>query len=202
MFAGAHRWKADMWKNVVLKQIQVKDVLLGQTEVKGYFDIANTWKDDWWSINDPFREWETSTEHWFGFLHLTIYYRHACIGSPYTLRETRQTTAYKIPVAACSFWGLTSGWLMSLVVFLPGVGLLKGLDCSCWFLFGVCLLRGLVYTAESYLVFARGLNCWERRSSLPSKNYCWEGLLPPYPNNFSLPLPLLGGRLEERLNPY
>jgi hypothetical protein len=57
-------------------------------------------------------------------------------------------------------------------------------------------------TAKSYLVFATGLNYWERWLSLSSKNYCWTGSFPPSPNNFSLPLPLLRGRFEERLNPY
>jgi hypothetical protein len=37
---------------------------------------------------------------------------------------------------------------------------------------------------------------------LPPKNYCWTGPLPPYLNNFSLLLPLLGDGLEERLNPF
>ena len=56
--------------------------------------------------------------------------------------------------------------------------------------------------AELYLVFATGLDCWERRMILPPKNYCWTDPSPPYPDNLSLPLPLLGGRLEKRLNPY
>lgn len=53
--------------------------------------------------------------------------------------------------------------------------------------------------AESYLVFAMRLKCCQRRLSSPPKK-CWTGPLPSYPNKFSLPLPLLCGGLEERLN--
>lgn len=37
--------------------------------------------------------------------------------------------------------------------------------------------------ADSYLVFALGQNCWQRRLSFPSKNYCWTSPLPLYPSN-------------------
>jgi hypothetical protein len=56
--------------------------------------------------------------------------------------------------------------------------------------------------AESYVMFATRLNCWERKASSPPKNYCWTGPLPPLSNNFSLLLPLLDGGLEERWNSY
>jgi hypothetical protein len=36
---------------------------------------------------------------------------------------------------------------------------------------------------------------------LTPKNYFKTSLLPLCPNNFSLPLSLMGGRLEKRLNP-
>jgi hypothetical protein len=69
-------------------------------------------------------------------------------------------------------------------------------------LVSVCLEDWMFAAAKLYLLFAMGLNWWQRRSSFPPKNYCWMGPLPPYPNNFSLLLPLLGGGQEERLNPY
>lgn len=56
--------------------------------------------------------------------------------------------------------------------------------------------------AELYLVFATELNCCPRRSRSSPKNYCLTSPRPLYPNNFSLPLPLLGGGLEERFSPY
>jgi len=85
------------------------------------------------------------------------------------------------------------GGFFRIELQLPGVCLLKGLDCSCWFMSGVCLPRGPVCSCWSCLVFATGLNCCLRRSSLPPKSYSWTDPLPPYPNKFSLPLLLLGG---------
>ena len=50
---------------------------------------------------------------------------------------------------------------------------------------GSCLVSACLEdwsaAAELYLVFALGLDCWQRRLSSPPKNYCWTGPLPPYP---------------------
>jgi hypothetical protein len=113
------------------------------------------------------------------------------------LRETHPRTASEVSAAAFLFSGLASDQLASLVVssglnyscwFVPGVCLPRGLDSGCQFLCCICLHRGLVCSCwdHTYLVFAMGLQCWERRSSLPPRIYCWTGPLPPYPNNCSL----------------
>ena len=111
-----------------------------------------------------------------------------------TLRETRPKTAHEVPEVACRLCGLTSGWLVSQVIELqlPGV---------CWKDWtaapGSCLLCPCLEdwsaAAELYLVFAMGLNC------SPLKNGCWTDPIPPSPNNFSLPLPLLGREEVETL---
>jgi hypothetical protein len=65
----------------------------------------------------------------------------------------------------------------------------KGLNCSCWFVFGVCFWTKLLIS-------------WQWRLDPHPKNYFLSGLLPLCPNNFSPPLPLVGGGLEEKLNIY
>jgi hypothetical protein len=89
------------------------------------------------------------------------------------LRETCPRTAFEVPTAACLFYC----WLVSLVVlsglnyscwFVPGVCLPRGLDSSCWFMCGDCL-EGWSAAAESYLVFATGLNCCLRRWAHPQR---------------------------------
>lgn len=97
------------------------------------------------------------------------------------LRELLPRTAHEIPVDACCFLCIISGCWQALWVssglnyscwFMPGVHLQKGLDCSCWFVCGICLPRYMCGVclledsstgAELFLVFATGLNCWERK---------------------------------------
>jgi hypothetical protein len=55
--------------------------------------------------------------------------------------------------------------------------------------------------AESYLVFAMGLNCCQEDQARPQRTVAKQVHF-PQPNNLSLPLPLLGGGIEQRLNPY
>lgn len=129
-----------------------------------------------------------------------------------SLRETHSTTACEVPKAACRFCSRPStGWRESLVV-PSGLNYHCGscLVSACWedwsVAAGPCLesacLENWSAATESYLVFAMGLNCCPTRSSSLPENYCWTDPLAPYPNNFSLPLSLLGGGREERLNPY
>jgi hypothetical protein len=77
-------------------------------------------------------------------------------------RKTHPRTAHEVPTAACHFHGLVSGPLASLVVF-PGLNY-SSLVSAC--------LEDWSAAAQLYLVFVTGLNRQERRSSLPSKNYC------------------------------
>jgi hypothetical protein len=188
--------KANTWKTVFLKQ----------TQVQGCLVVADTWKDTWWRSNkygptDSGRgalslDLVCSISLFFTKdLHVLFCFTVHCwaqlVISP-TLRETCPRTAWEGLATACCFWGLASGQLVSLAVSL-------GLNYSC--LVSACW-KDWPAAAELYLVFAMGLNCCQRRSSSPPKNYWWIGLLPPYPNNFSLPLPLLAGGLEEKLNSY
>ena len=86
---------------------------------------------------------------------------------------------------------------------LPGVCLLKGLACSCWFVCGVCLPRGLICSGLHHIwCLLRDWTAAQEDWDHPPENYCGTGPLPPYPDNFSLPLPLLSSGIEERLNPY
>jgi hypothetical protein len=136
------------------------------------------------------------------------------IGSPYIHIELNLWIERNLPKNC--LWGSCSSLLFLWPCFRPvGEAVSSGLNYS-WLVSacrkdwtvgaGLCLVSASredwTATAESYLVFARRLDCCQRRSSLRPKNYCWTGLLPPYPNNFSLPLPLLGSRLEQRLSSY
>ena len=91
----------------------------------------------------------------------------------------------EVPAAACRFHGLALGHLVSIVVS-------SGLNYSClvsacwkdWTVAaGSCVVSACLEdwsaAAESSLVFATGLNCWQRRSSSLPKNYCWTGSLSP-----------------------
>ena len=76
------------------------------------------------------------------------------------LRETGQRTSGEVPVAACQFHSLASGPLVSLAASL-------GLNySSCSFVASVWP-EDRTAAAKLGLVFAMGLNCWQRRLSLP-----------------------------------
>ena len=125
------------------------------------------------------------------YMHVSVRLTWCCWGQLVVqpLREVCPRSAHEVPETAWHFLSLTLGMLLSL---------LSGLDRSCWFVPGVSLMIGLMIAAsscvlsacledwsaaaESYLVFATGLNCWERRSNSLPKNYCWTS---PLPNNFS-----------------
>jgi hypothetical protein len=122
-------------------------------------------------------------------VHLTWHYWAQLVISP-TLRETHPRTAPEVCVEACCFCSLLLGWLASLPV--SSVLNYSCLVSVCWKDWTVVTSSGLEsdwledWSAadELYLVLAKGLNCYTRRSSLPPKNYCWTGPLPLYPNNF------------------
>jgi hypothetical protein len=65
------------------------------------------------------------------------------------LRETQQRTSCEFPKASCCFQAL--GQLASLAVS-------SGLNCLCWLVCGDCRVDWTA-SADSYLVFAMGLNC-------------------------------------------
>jgi hypothetical protein len=201
---------ANTWKTVFLKQ----------TQVKGCLDIANAWNDAWWK-NTNITPQTVGEEHWalvwFAGPHYsspTIYMIWFALHSVIELvvmkplREIQPRTACEVPEVACHLQSLASGLLESLVqVFFKLYSLnywtIVCLVSAClkvWIVAaGSCLVS---VAARLYLVFATELNCCQRKASLPPKNYYWTGPFPPNPNNFSLPLPLLSGGLEERLNPY
>lgn len=185
-FAGSHRWK---------------DVLLKQTKERMSFWSGHRWKDvllyqtgertwDEGSIN--MTPQTVGDKHWALVCSASLFFAndiHVLVHLTYLCWvQLVVTPTLLLP-------SIASRQLVSLAIsselnyscwFLPGVYLPRGLDCSCWFIYDVCY----------------GMNYCQRRSSSPAKNYCWAGLLPPYPNNFSLPLLLLAGGLEERLDPY
>ena len=85
---------------------------------------------------------------------------------------------------------------------LPGVCLLKGLDCSCWFVPGVSLPRGMICSCLIIFGVCYGNELLSKKIKFVPKELLLIRSTSPYPNNFSLGLPLLDGRLEERLNRY
>ena len=127
-----------------------------------------------------------------------------------TLRETRPRTAHEFPAAVATSAALPqANW--------QAWWFLQDWSKASWYQLafsrkdwtvaaGSCLesacLENWSAAAESYLVFATGLNCFPRRLSSCPKNYGWTGPLPPCINNVSFLRPLLGGGLKERLNPY
>ena len=151
-----------------------------------------------------------STEHWsliktsmYWFaLHSIHCWAQLVVMPP--LRETHPGTAHEVLAVVCRFWDCTSGQLVSLV--LVGTWNRPAERTELYVAASSCVvstcLEDWSAAAESYLVFAGGWNYCQGRWSSPPKNYCWTVLLPPYPNNFSLPLPLLGGGIEEKLDPY
>jgi hypothetical protein len=97
-------------------------------------------------------------------------------------------------VASCRFCGLTLGCLASLAVLSR-----LNYNCADPWVVSDCL-EDWSAAAVSHLVLATGLNGYQRSKLVP-KELLQTGPLPPYPKNFSLPLPLLGGVLEKRLRP-
>ena len=136
--------KADTWRNISLKQIQVK----------GCFDIANMWKYKYnptesrrWALN--FDVVCSALVFFTKDMHVLVRLIHHCwaqlvITQP--LRETCLRTACEVPEAAFCFCSLIPGQVVRLLVssgltnrcLMSDVSLLKGLDYSCWFVYGVC----------------------------------------------------------------
>ena len=170
-FAGAHRWK---------------DVLLKQTCERLFSWSRPRWKDvllqtceracDEGVYVCPHRQWE---EHralvWSVLPHYSSLKTCMYWFSLFSSTCDNTTTERNLPKScsrgscgSCCFRGLTSGQQASLAVS-------SGLNYSC--LVSACL-EDWSAAAQLYLVFVTGLNRQERRSSLPSKNYCWTGPLP------------------------
>jgi hypothetical protein len=141
-----------MWKNVFLKQ----------TWVKGCFDIADMWKDVWWrSINMTPQTvggehwalvWFASTcysslLHWVLFCRTPscILLRFAC-GSTTIERNSPKNSWWDSHSFLLLQWPQASGWALGFprdgmnysCLFMCGICLVRGLDCICWFAFGVC----------------------------------------------------------------
>ena len=86
-------------------------------------------------------------------MHLLVLLSYCCWAQlvvMLSLRETHPRTAHKVPAAAClppqphcRLVGEPGGFFR-IELQLPGVCVLKGLDCSCWFVPGICLPRGLL----------------------------------------------------------
>jgi len=101
--------------------------------------------------------------------------------------ETHQRTSRGIPAASTDSverpGSVPSGWNCCCALMWC---LLRGLDCSCWFVFGVCYWTKL----------------WTTKIGIAPKELFLKRSTSPYPNNLSFPLSLVGGRVEGRLNPY
>jgi hypothetical protein len=69
---------------------------------------------------------------------------------------------------------------------MPVICLLRGLVCRCYVLLGVCY----------------GTELLPMKMGLTPRELLLNRSIFPDPNNFSLPLLLLGGGLEEKLSPY
>jgi hypothetical protein len=115
------------------------------TQVKGCVAIANMWKDTWCSERIqiwPHRQWEL--KYWFALLHLASHHQwHACIVSPYiALLSSACGDAIEICSPENFLWGscgfLMLPWQPRACWPLASLGLSSGLNCSCWFLCGVC----------------------------------------------------------------
>ena len=110
------------------------------------------------------------------------------------LREILQKTAREVPVAACYFHGL--GLVGELCGFFR-----TGPTLPVWFVCGICCQR-LDCSCWFELVFAMGLNCEKEDCVHPQRPIAEQAHFPHILNNSPLPLPLLGGGLEERLSVY
>jgi hypothetical protein len=171
-----HSWKdAFIWHCKYMKGPMMKEYK---------YDLTNSWR---WA-----------TEPWLGLLCLAIlYYQHAWNGLPYIawLSSTCGNTDIERNSPKNYLWGSCSSLLLLQPHLRLDGKLSSRLNFSCWFILGFCLWKGLDYScwlyvvsacledwsaaAESYLVFVMGLNCCQGRLSLPPKNYCWTGPLPP-----------------------
>jgi hypothetical protein len=197
--------KANRWKTVFLKQ----------TQVKGCLHIADMWKDSWWRSTNTTPQ-TVGEEYWALACSVLLFFAKdthvlVCLTQCWlaqlvitlSLREILPKIVQEVPVAACG----------CRQVGKPGVS--SGLNYSClvsacwkdWTAAAVlCLVSACLEdwsaAAKLCLAYATGLICCPRRLISPPQNYCWTGPLPPYPNNSSLPLPLLGGGLEKKSNPY
>ena len=138
----------------VLKNRHGKDYFLKQMQVKGCLDVADTWKDSWWkSINmTP----QTVGKHWALVWFAPPRYsllKTGYIGSPGIglLSSTCGNVAIERNLPENCTWGscgsLALMWpclrlvgkpdgFFGIKLQLPGICLLKGLDCSCWFVPG------------------------------------------------------------------
>ena len=134
--------KANTWKTAFLKQ----------TQVKGWLAIANTWKDLWWrSIN--MTPQTVGDEHWELVCFVPSQYSSLCIDLSYIalLSSTCGNAAIERNLPKNCTWGscgsLALMWpclrlvgkpdgFFGIKLQLPGICLLKGLDCSCWFVPG------------------------------------------------------------------
>ena len=161
-----------------------------------------------------------SIEPWFGLLSFAILpmYWYTCVGSPSIALSS--STCGNASIERNSPKNCLWGSCGSLPLLRPRLrlvgepGLFFRIETTTADLCledwteaaGSCLvsacLEDLSVATKSQLVFAPGLNCCQRRSSSPPKNYCWTGPLPSYLDNFSLLLYLLGGGLGEMLNSY
>jgi len=164
------------------------------------------------TVEDKHWELVWSAPPWYSSL------RQACIGWPYIallsstwvttpLRETSSlpplAPQLRLTGKPCPSFRIYSCW------FVSGFCLLKGLNCSCQFILDICLPRGLVFRCWVIFGVCCGTELLRKKFELAPKelllNSYSELLLnsfPPYPNNFSLPLHLLGGGLVEWLNSY
>jgi hypothetical protein len=179
-------WGTEL-KGCLAKVNTRKAVFLKQTQVKGCFDIADTWKDSWWRIN--MTPQTVGDKHWaliwFALPHYSLLTTHVYWFALHSIVElnlwyhchweelTQELFMQFLPVAICLFCSLSSGHLANLVVS-------SGLHYSClvsacwkdWMVAaGSCLVSACLEdwsgAAGSYLVFATGLNCCQEDPGPP-----------------------------------
>jgi hypothetical protein len=158
-------------------------------------------------------------------------HRHTCIGLPYIalLSSTCDNTYHGEKLGKNCMWGswgsLSFLWpclrqvgkpgsFFRIELQLPGVCLLKGLGCSCWFVPGVCLLKALDcscwFVPGVCLLKALDCSCWVifgvcygtellPKSKIAPKELLLNRSTFLYPNNFSFLLPLLA---RGKVDPY
>ena len=92
------------------------------------------------------------------------------------------------------------GGFIRIELQLPGICLVKELFSSCQCVPGACLPGGLVCSFWIVFGICYGTKLSKKIELIPKELLLNSNLLPPAPEYFSLPLPLLGGGQEEKLN--
>jgi hypothetical protein len=120
------------------------------------------------------------------------------------LRDSCPRTACEVPAAAWCLCSLTLGWLVSMEIssglnyscwFMPGVCLLWGLDCNCPFMPGVCPPTGMICSCWILFDACCGTTAEKEDQACPQRTTAEQVYFSHILVTFLLSL--LGGGLEE-----